>query len=435
MKELYVSDVCALGLGAVVTLQGWISDKHDLGKIVFLHVADSTGLIQVVVEASLTEGFEQAKSIPIESAVQVIGTLHKNKDQLEIVATCFTVVSVANISMSPSPRSPYDIQDVSLADHLLKNRHLYIRNPNNIAILQFRDLVLHATREWFFQHKVTEVTAPILTRLPLYDDGSALSLKLHEEQVFLTQCVGFYLEAAVHGLERIYNIGPSFRGEESRSKRHLMEYWHIKAEFAWGNREDIIQIVETLIRDLTMTVLPMANHVSGLLGTTPCTTCFEPPFPRISYREAVSWLQKHGYNMKFGVSMGTDEEKALSTQFTTPFWIVGIPRTIEPFPYVIDPDDPEVTMTADLIANNGYGELLGVAEKITDPAMLQERMIEKGKWDNPQYAWVREMRDFGFVPHIGFGMGVERYMRWILGTVHVRDMIPFPRTFGRRIYP
>jgi asparaginyl-tRNA synthetase len=171
------------------------------------------------------------------------------------------------------------------------------------------------------------------------------------------------------------------------------------------------------------------------LGTKPIHDTINPPFPRISYRDAVSLLTGLGYPITFGTSLGSEEEAVLSKNYSTPFWIVGIPRKIEPFPYVIDPDDHEVTMTADLIASGGYGELLGVAEKISDPVMLMERMKEKGKWDNPNYEWLKDLRDFGCVPHIGFGMGVERYMRWVLGATHVRDMIPFPRIFGRQIYP
>ena len=425
-----------LPLEEQVTLNGWIAGKRHHGKVLFLEVADSTGRIQVVLEKnSNPTAFAEARQTANESAVSITGYLKGSSKYREILAVQYKVISTANKQVCPSPRRIFDIQASRQTDNLLQNRHLYMRNPSVMAILRFRDLVLYTTRQWFFNNRFVEVTAPILTRMPLYDDGTAISLNVHDEQVYLTQCVGFYLEAAVHGLERVYNIGPSFRGEESRSKRHLMEYWHIKAEMAWGNRDDIISLVERFIHDVTGDVRQMATEVSHTLGTKPIHDTINPPFPRISYRDAVSLLTGLGYPITFGTSLGSEEEAVLSKNYSTPFWIVGIPRKIEPFPYVIDPDDHEVTMTADLIASGGYGELLGVAEKISDPVMLMERMKEKGKWDNPNYEWLKDLRDFGCVPHIGFGMGVERYMRWVLGATHVRDMIPFPRIFGRQIYP
>ena len=280
-----------------------------------------------------------------------------------------------------------------------------------------------------------EVTAPILTPVPLYEDGSALSLHINGEKVFLTQCVGYYLESAVHAFERVYNIGPSFRGEESRSKRHLMEYWHIKAEAAFGTLEDIITLVEDVIASLTNACRACGEETTKVLGTAYSLEGCVQPFPRMKYRDAIMYLQKKGCDISFGKGLSSVEEEILSRDYDGPFWIVGIPRVVEPFPYVIDPDDPEVTRTADLIAPRGYGELLGVAEKIVGLPMLQERMKEKGKLDDKRYEWIRELRGFGPVPHIAFGMGVERLMRWLLNIEHVRDAIPFPRTFRRSVYP
>jgi len=280
-----------------------------------------------------------------------------------------------------------------------------------------------------------EITAPVLTPIPLYDDKSALSLDVHDERVYLTQCVGFYLESAVHAFERVYNIGPSFRGEESRSKRHLMEYWHIKAELAWVNREDLICIVEDLISYTVSVVERQSDVIMDTLGTQLCLHGLDTPYPRISYAEAVQRLHHLGMKFEFGQSMGSKEEEALSKQFTSPFWIVGLPCSVEPFPYVIDPDDPRVTMTADLIATCGYGELLGIAEKIHCLPELDKRMQEKGKKGDVRYEWLRDLRKNGCVPHGGFGMGLERFIRWLLDIPHVRDTIPFPRTFRRRIFP
>lgn len=247
--------------------------------------------------------------------------------------------------------------------------------------------------------------------------------------------MGYYLEASVHAFERVYNMGPSFRGEESRSKRHLMEYWHIKAELTFGDREDIMGLIESIISYLTEKCHEDSQEILKTLGIEMCTDGLKTPFARISYEDAISYLKKNGFDIEYGKGLGSKEEEALSKLYDGPFWVVGIPRSIEPFPYCIDQSDDRVTMVADLIASNGYGELLGVAEKIHDFGMLQERMQEKGKLDDMRYEWVREVHQMGCVPHIAFGMGVERLIRWLLNIAHVRDAIPFPRTFRRHVYP
>ncbi len=443
MKKIYVNDLKnGSTIGSEVILYGWIKSKRQHGNIAFLDVCDSTGSIQIVVDATqVSEStMTTAKTISSESAVKIEGLLvekSQNGNSIrELNCSNIEIISLATRNITQNPRSDVDIFDTDLADHLLKNRHFYLRNEKIMAILRVRHTLMGGIHQWFRDNGFIEITAPVLTSLPLYDDGTAMSLKIHDDkEVFLTQCVGFYLESAVHAFEKVYNMGPSFRRKESRSKRHLMEYWHIKAEIAFADLEDIISLVENLVSYSVKYCEKECPNSSEVLNKKFCTDGLTTPFPRISYRKAVSILQEQGVEFEFGKSLGSDEEKLLSIDFKTPFWITGIPRSIEPFPYVIDPNDSEVTKTADLIATNGYGELLGVAEKITDPLMLEERMIEKNKINNENYNWIREMREFGCVPHAGFGMGVERFIRWILNIPHVRDAIPFPRTFRRKIYP
>lgn len=304
-----------------------------------------------------------------------------------------------------------------------------------MAILRFRSVLMTQMRRWFEENGYLEINAPILTPVPLYDDSTAIPIVIHGEQVYVTQCVGYYLEAAAHAFERVYNMGPSFRGEESRSRRHLIEYWHIKAELAFSNLEDIIKTVEDIIKFLTQECWRLSDDMLSVIGTNMCLDGLEIPFARISYEEAISRLQSEGVAIEFGKSLGSEEEEMLSRMFTGPFWITGIPRVVEPFPYVIDSTDTRITRVADLIASNGYGELLGVAEKIHDLPMLDERLEEKGKRDDARYEWIREIHQLGCVPHTAFGMGVERLIRWLLNIPHVRDAIPFPRVFRRRIMP
>lgn len=440
MKTVFVRNILESTVGNDVTLLGWISSKRDSGGIVFMEIDDSTGSIQSVLEKQSvsTEVFEAARKCPIESGVRISGQLvasDKAPGGKEIKINDFEVIGAATKRLSPTPRSEIDIFDPHLTDHLLRNRHLYIRNPKLMAVLRFRSEMMRMVHTWFHDNSFVELTAPILTPLPLYEDRTAIPVTVHDEQVFLTQCVGFYLESSVHAFERVYNIGPSFRAEESRSKRHLTEYWHVKGELAFGDIEDIISIVESLIQFLVKALAEPGQVATQILGTSYCEDGLTAPFPRITYREAIELLRKSGMPLEFGKSLGSEEEELLSKEFNKPFWVVGIPRSIEPFPYVINAQDPEVTMTADLIATRGYGELLGVAEKIPTLDMLVERMTEKGKADREEYGWLKEMRESGFVPHIGFGMGVERFIRYLLQIEHVRDTIPFPRLFRRNIYP
>jgi asparaginyl-tRNA synthetase len=439
MKELYLSDLSGCDLGKEVFVSAWIAGKRHVGNYLFWDIVDSTGSIQAVLgkENFSEEDFLLAKSFSTESGIQLVGELVENHKTgiKEILVRSFEMLGEDTLKLSPRPRSNFDIFEPSIATQLLSYRHIYLRNPKIMAILQFRSNLMQIVREWFMLNRFMEFDAPILTPTPLYHGKTAIPVTVHGEDVFLSQCAGFYLEAAAHAFERVFNMGPSFRGEESRSKRHLMEYWHIKAEITFGNREDIISMVEDVLGFITKECQARCQNVFETLGTELCTDGLKVPFPRISYEEAVKYLQEKGFDSVFGEGISTAEEEELSKLYDSPFWIVGIPRSVEPFPYVVDPDDTRVTRVADLIASRGCGELLGVAEKIHDPQMLEERMQEKDKHNDPNYQFVKEVHQAGCVPHIAFGMGLERLIRWLLGIPHVRDAIPFPRVVRRNIYP
>jgi len=371
MKNMYIQDFHGMGEDVNVILLGWVKGKRQHGNVAFLDIVDSTGLIQVMADKTKVgaEAFEIFKKANYEAAVEIAGVLARRNGKMEIHAKSIKVIGDAVKQFSPRPRSDFDIFDPSMADHLLRNRHAYIRNPKIMAILRFRHILMSCMRDWFNRNGFIEINAPILTPVPLYEDGSAIGVKIHDEDIFLTQCVGYYLEAAVHAFEKVYNMGPSFRGEESRSKRHLMEYWHIKAEMAFGNREDIMNLVENIISYLTSKCQESSQEILDTIGVEMCPDGLKTPYSRISYEDAVSYLQKEGFDINYGKSLGSKEEEALSRIYDGPFWVVGIPRCIEPFPYCVDQSDDRVTMVADLIASNGYGELLGVAEKISDYGM------------------------------------------------------------------
>ena len=438
MKNAYVHDLLLLSHGEPVSLEGWLVAKRKHGGVMFLDLADSTGTIQAVAEVKDLgrTTVDRITKTPLESGVAVEGKIVEGPNNLkEIKVDSFIVIGEAKLNLDPQPRSSFDIFDPRHTEQMLRYRHIYLRNPKVMAILRFRSKVMAITRRWFEENGFLEFDAPILTPAPLYDNRTAMGINVHGQDLYLSQCAGFYLEAAVHAFERIYNMGPSFRGEESRSKRHLMEYWHIKAEIAFGDRDDIIKIVEKLLHYIILACLNECTEEIKTIGSVFPLDGLCAPFPQISYEEAINHLKKKGFDATFGVGISSAEEAELAKIYSTPFWVVGIPRSVEPFPYVIDPDDPRVTLVADLIASRGYGELLGVAEKISDPLMLKERLTEKGKEDDPRYEFVKEVHDAGCVPHIAFGMGLERLIRWLLDIPHVRDAIPFPRVVRRNINP
>lgn len=439
MKETFIKEVLTTKRTSHnLTLLGWIKSKRESKRTVFFDLCDSTGEIQLIIEKSVVgeDVFELASKTTVESAIEIQGKIVELKTKREIAVTSFKVISKATKHFTPEPRSDFDIFAKKLANQILTHKHMYVRNPKFMAIQKFRNLLMYHMRNWFFENNYIEIAAPVLTTVPLYRDKTAIPLKLHDQDLFLSQCVGYYLEATSMAFERVYNISPSFRGEESKSKRHLLEYWHIKAELAFGNLEDIIAIVESIIKFLTEKLQddPEVSEIFHLLKTKLCLDGLKTPFPRISYEDAITFLNENGCNLKFGESIGSkEEEEVLSKKFKSPFWLVGIPRSIEPFPYVIDSNDTRITRVADLIGSNKYGELLGVAEKIHTIEMLDERLKEKGLENDKRFEWVRDVHKTGCVPHIAFGMGVERLIRWMMNIPHVRDTHPFPRTFGRKI--
>lgn len=422
-------------------VQGWLTGRRQHGGVAFLDLVDSTAAIQVVAEiAGNRQLRDQVLGLNLESCIEVDGVIALGRDRNtnELIAKNVRCLSSSTKCVNIPPRTGFrklDIFSDEYADQVIANYHLYLRNPRLIAVMRFRSELMRIVRDWFYEHDFVEFNAPILTPVTLYDEDTALGIDVHGESAFLTQCAGFYLEAAAQGLDRVFNMGPSFRGETSRSKRHMIEYWHIKAELLYGSREDIINLVETLIAHLVEQCQLQCSDIIGSVGRGFCLDGLGVPFPRIKYADAIDYLNGKGQVANFGEGINGEAEKILEGLLGGPFWIVGIPRTVEPFPYVIDPDDNRVTMVADLITSNGCGELLGVAEKISDPDMLRERMAEKGKLSAPSYQFIREVHDAGCAPHIAFGMGLERLIRWLLNLPHVKYAAPFPRLVRRSIYP
>ncbi|KAJ2906433.1 hypothetical protein MKZ38_001793 [Zalerion maritima] len=376
--------------GREVRILCWLVGRpRHHGAVLFLPIGDSMGTIQVVAKSSKVPRLSELKALRPELGLMVLGSLASCRDStLEIVAHDIGIISKATSMLHPDVRyARPSILESQNTDALLSHRHLYLRNPIILALNLYRSQCFSVVHEWFKIHKFVEISAPLITPSILYEANSAIHISnLKTSKIlFLSQCAGFYLEAAAHAHERVYNLGPSFRNE-SRTNRHLMEYWHIKAELCSGEMNDIMDLVEIFIR----------------------------------------------HEISFGQNISKQAEDLLTDYFRGPVWLAHKPRGLEPFPHRIYPADEELTMTADLISSGGFGEICGVAEKSFTREDLELRLKEKGKSEMQDvYGWVLQSRDFGIVPHTAFGRGFERVLRWFCGVAHVKDMIPFPRIFGR----
>lgn len=437
MKAYFIRKVLdSFHEGQEAEIYAWIASKRANRDWLFIDVVDSTGRIQVVFGSRTQPGLK-ARKIPPESSVRVKGKVHVGDSGVpELEGSDIDLIGTASLRISPRPRSHFDIFDKRHASQTLSKRHLYLRNEKLMATLRFRDSFFNIVRDWFRGHGFIEVHGPIITQLSLHDESTAFHFDYFGRTALLTQCVAFYLESAVHALERVYCANPSFRAEKSSGKRYLAEYWHIKGEIAFANLADVVLTVESLISYVLERLRAETGNELATLGVDIEThKVARTPYPRMTYEEALMTLQSMGIRKQYGRSLTESDELHLSKPFQSPFWVTGIPRTVEPFPYRVDRSDKRATMTADLIAPDGYGELVGTAEKIWEIRELQKRMKEKGMQLDDRFGWYCELREYGSVPHSGFGMGVERVIRWLLKLKHVREAIPFPRLFRRRPNP
>ncbi len=435
MKNTYIKDILTKPVqGKKIEIFGWIASKRKSSKICFLDLVDSTGKIQVTIPHE-SEYYSKVKDIKPESSVKITGIIRLNNSKVELEMKELEMIGPVSIDISPKPRSNSHVFEKKHLDSFLSNRHLYIRNEKVMSVLKFRYILIEIIRKWFRTNNFIEVAAPILTQVALYDDeSSAFNLDFFGKKVFLTQCAAFHLESAVHAFEKVFFINPSFRAEKSKSKRHLAEYWHIKGEIAFADFEDIIQFVEKMFEYIiTRIQIEAEEELNTLKINLDSKKLKKVPYARITYKEALERLKKSGVEKKYGKSLSERDEAVLGREFDSLFWITHMPCNIEPFPYVKS-DDSRVTKTADLIAPDGFGELLGVAEKIWKPEELLKNMKDHDK-NNDRYRWYLELRQIGSIPHSGFGVGLERLIRWFLKLDHVRDAIPFPRMFGRNPNP
>ena len=413
-----------------VTVNGWLYNKRSSGKIVFLIVRDGSGLTQgVVVKEEQPEIFEQIKTITQESSIKVSGTVRENPRSpggYEIGVSKIEIVSTAE---------PYPITlKKHGVDFLLDRRHLWIRTPKQSAILRIRSEIEMAVREFFYQNDFIQADAPIITPAACEGTTTLFEIDYHDEKAYLSQSGQLYSEAAAMALGRIYCFGPTFRAEKSKTRRHLMEFWMIEAEAAFFDFEDNLKLQEELVYYIIQRVLEKNQNELKILGRDISKLeAVKLPFPRLSYSEAVELLNKEGNNFKWGDDFGAPDETLISSKFDSPVFVHRFPTEIKAFYMKPDPENEKVVLGADLLAPEGYGEIIGGGQRIDDLKLLEQRIAEHNL-PQESFEWYLDLRRYGSVPHSGFGLGLERTIAWICGLEHVRETIPFPRMLYR-LYP
>ncbi|BBJ28356.1 asparagine--tRNA ligase [Athalassotoga saccharophila] len=419
-------------IGEHVEIKGWLFNKRSSGKIHFLQIRDGTGFVQGIVEKSVSnETFELADELRIESSLSVKGKVRKDER-----SPYGYEIDVDGIEIYQIPLEDYPISKKEHGiDFLMNNRHLWLRSQRQFHILHVRNEVIWAVREFYRNNGFILIDTPILTGAIGESAGELFNIEYFDlGKAYLTQTGQLYLEAAAMAFGKVYNLGPTFRAEKSKTRRHLTEFWMNEAEVAYYTSNDNMHLQEELVSYVVGRVLERAgDHLKALERDTKPLEKVQTPFPRISYDEGVRLLQKKGFDIKWGDDIGGDEETAISEEFDRPVMVYNYPRNIKAFYMQPDPQRPEVVLCDDMLAPEGYGEIIGASERINDPDLLIER-IKEFNLPAESYDWYIDLRKYGSVPHSGFGMGIERLVAWICKLEHIREAIPFARTIYR-IHP
>ncbi|EJN3475150.1 asparagine--tRNA ligase [Listeria monocytogenes] len=419
-------------VGKEVTIGAWLANKRSSGKIAFLQLRDGTGFMQgVVVKAEVGDDiFATAKALTQETSLFVTGTI--NEDTRSPFGYEMAVSGVEVISESHDyPITPKEHGTEFLMDH----RHLWLRSNRQHAIMKIRNEIIRASYEFFNKEGFLKIDPPILTGSAPEGTTELFHTKYFEEDAFLSQSGQLYMEAAAMAFGKVFSFGPTFRAEKSKTRRHLIEFWMIEPEMAFYKLEDSLQVQENYVAFLVKAVLDNCRLELDRLGRDVShLEKMVAPFPRITYTEAIERLHELGFDdIVWGDDFGAPHETAIADSFEKPVFITHYPKAIKPFYMPEDPENDQVVLCADMIAPEGYGEIIGGSERIHDLETLQARM-EDFDLDQEAYSWYLDLARYGSVPHSGFGLGLERTVAWISGSEHVRETIPFPRLLNR-LYP
>lgn len=419
-------------VGQTVTIRGWLSNRRSSGKIRFLKVRDGTGSVQAVVVKQETSPstFATTDVLTQESSLVVTGSVHADARAPgghELLVSDIQIIQVAeDYPITPKQHG---------AAFLLDNRHLWLRSSKQHAILRIRSQVLQAAREYLHNEGFMPFDAPILT--PTACEGTSTLFEtdyFYDEKAYLSQSGQLYAEAGAMAFGKVYTLGPTFRAEKSKTRRHLTEFWMLEPEMAYADLEDIISLAEQLVSHLIQSVLTNRTEELKTLGRDESKLrAILPPFPRITYDQALEILHKQSISPNWGDDFGASEDTVLSEQFDRPVMITHYPLQTKAFYMKTDPNNPELALCLDVLAPEGYGEIIGGSQREDDYQQLLSK-LEAHNLPREPFEWYLDLRRYGTVPHAGFGLGIERTVAWICGINHLRETIPFPRML-QRIYP
>ncbi|MGK5507985.1 asparagine--tRNA ligase [Brevibacillus formosus] len=418
-------------VGQEVRLGCWLYNKRSSGKIQFLQLRDGSGFIQgVVVKAEVAEEvWENALQLTQESSLYITGVVRADDrapSGYELTVTGVEIIQIAQ-------EYPISLKEHGV-DFLMDNRHLWLRSPRQRAVMAVRSEVIRAMYEFFHENGFAKVDPPILTPTSAEGTTNLFHTKYFDEDAYLSQSGQLYMEAAAMALGRVYSFGPTFRAEKSKTRRHLIEFWMIEPEMAFVDHEENLRIQEAFVTHVVQSVLKNCEReLKTLERDTTKLQNVTGSFPRISYDDAIKLLQEKGSEIKWGDDFGAPDETMIADHFDKPVFITHYPTEIKAFYMKPHPERPEVVLCADMIAPEGYGEIIGGSQRIDDPELLEKRFAEH-ELSEEAYRWYMDLRKYGTVPHSGFGLGLERTIAWICGLDHVRETIPFPRMLNR-LYP
>jgi len=430
MAIVYIEDI-ARHVGQQVTVRGWLRHRRSSGKIHFLVVRDGAGELQAVVSKGSVgeEQFAQSAALTQESSLMLTGTVRQEARALggyELDVTGLQVVQIAEaFPIQPKEHG---------VGFLMEHRHLWLRSSRQHAILRIRHEIIRACRNFFDERGFVLVDAPIFTPNACEGTTTLFQTDYFDEKAYLTQSGQLYSEATAAAFGKVYCFGPTFRAEKSKTRRHLMEFWMVEPEVAFAELSDMMDLAEEFLSFVVQRVLETRKADLAVLERD--TTKLErvvAPFPRVLYEEAVSLLQKKGNPIQIGDDFGGDEETLLSNEFDRPAIVHRYPSAIKAFYMQNDPVRPDLALCMDVLAPEGYGEIIGGGQRIHEYDKLMAR-IREHKLPEQAFRWYLDLRRYGSVPHAGFGMGIERVVAWICGLDHVRETIPFPRMLYK-LYP
>ncbi|WP_436646334.1 asparagine--tRNA ligase [Lactiplantibacillus plantarum] len=415
-----------------VKIGAWLTNKRSSGKIAFLQLRDGSAFFQgVVVKSQVSEEvFELAKEVKQEASMWITGVIHedsRSKFGYEIEVEDIVVVG-------ESEEYPITPKEHGV-DFLLDHRHLWLRSKRPWAIMNIRNEVIRGTYEFFNQEGFIKMDSPILTGSAPEGTTELFHTEYFDRDAYLSQSGQLYAEAGALAYGKVFTFGPTFRAEKSKTRRHLIEFWMIEPEMAFMHQEQSLEVQERYIAFLVQGVIDHCQYALDILGRDVETLkkYTKLPYPRISYDEAIELLKENDFDVDWGVDFGSPEETFLADHFDQPVFVLNYPKAIKPFYMKPHPTRDDVVICADLLAPEGYGEIIGGSERATDYNYLLDQIKQAGLTPD-DYAWYLDLRKYGSVPHAGFGLGLERFLTWITAEDHVRETIPFPRLLNR-IYP